>query len=245
MTKNSFSVFLFFPALLILFFTNNLRAQEESAFHSPVWEFSFKSGYSMGSTASQLETAMRLNDFDHDGSTALFGSGGQIIKHPRTRGKGITWSLEANRQIIPNIFIGINLTFANYGETVGKGPYGHILSLSYRATSLSPLFHYNIHNWLSFGVGPSFIFVSHKMNFKPEPPGKFAIGGVLSTSLYFPAKSRVYGLFSLQYSWLSRQYAGPYEIGAGTNTTFFPKTGFTLNYFYIGLGVGIRIFRRH
>jgi len=244
MTKNSFPVSLLIPGLLILIFTNSLCAQGGDSFRYPGWEFSFKSGFIMGKTASQLETAMRLNDLDHDGSTALFGSGGQIVKYPHTR-KGITWSLETNRQIIPNIFIGMNLTFANYGETVGKGPYGHILSLSYSATSLSPLFHYKIDNWLSFGVGPSFIFVSHKMNFKPEPPGTFAIGGVLSTSLYFPAKSRVYGLFSLQYSWLGRQYAGPYEIGINAPTTFFPKTGFTLNYFYIGLGVGVRIFKHH
>lgn len=224
--------------LWLIVIAPQLSAQEKAnKTFSNAWSVSIHAGPSLGGLSKrQLNNLMVGAGLGETEYNWLFG----ITRYPKATKPGTgqvvltyrfrnTWAMSAGLS-----------TWGDYAEGYAQG---RRVDFSYAGTSLLLLCsQVTADNVFRIGVGPLLNSIATGVSGSPTKRA-FRVGGILDTGVRFPARSRLFADFALQYQYAGLVTYGPYPLGSSRagRTYFFPKTNIPLNYLNLTLGFGLRL----
>ena len=230
-----------YPASLIAQNTDNSPRQTPRRFSFSVCLATTSSG-----PARDLEKAMKDAGFNDTTYGSFFSPG--PIYHPFSRtGIGETgnpWMIYVHYLFKQPFGVGLVISEADIGETFG-----------YQDSSFSFLFiKYAVRTYASvvtiqargfrFGIGPALHYANSCQEYHGENIEKKSInriGFLIDFGLSVPEKSRFFVEIKAQYRAVGRVEIGPYEARFLDNSAILPTSKVNYDYWFIGLGLGIRL----
>jgi hypothetical protein len=224
--------------LIILLALNGglIFSQDISAKKFFKWNLSFTAGKYLGGPSHSLERAMIIAGFNAPTLSMLTHS---YIIYPLTETtiSPESWSMEVDRSINNNLVGGICFSGTEPTETFGHTEAGEYLDIIIKMKSISPVIMYNFKHCLLIGGGPALNYIYSRTYVNNGFHAKSTIGLILKTSVSVPAKTRIFVKAEMQGRLAGKQKIGPIDI----NGAVFPESKIDMNYFYFGIGIGIRL----
>lgn len=209
------------------------------------------------SVSSQPEREIRITKWDFDIAT------GGIIGGPSQRmltklwhsGRGLDWDVQtkttfplvigADRRI--NNFLRLNLSASLFQQNLVHNKYEYT-EYNFKMATIGPSISYNYRDLLFIGAGPALVYTDYY-----HPTGSsiyddetyLEAGFTAKTFVEFPRDSRIHLRGEIQYNYFRTINSMYTIVGVGPSqyaTRLIRIKNLHLNYFYFGLGLGIRLF---
>jgi hypothetical protein len=194
--------------------------------------------------AADLEDAMVVSRFNQ-ASPGFFGG---PVAHPFSRtglGEiGTPWMIALQYSIIPHLLLGVTLSNAPIGMTLGYRDPLLFLFINYSIFTIASTASLRLTDGLHLGVGPSvYIAESHQDNVGKIVDRKSTVklGILLDIGLSIPARSRFFGVVSFQYRYVGKVDTGPFKATPDNSAAMMPASRVNFNHIFIAAGVGVRL----
>jgi hypothetical protein len=207
-----------------LFSQNNFDARNIS------WDFNVSSGYFFGGPCNKLDIFLNNSGYNWELKTKNY----------------LPILLDINKTISRKIIVGFDFVF--FEQDLMWEEYGWSNS-NFKVTILNPYMSYNLKNVIFINAGPT---INHVSFFHPtgtsleDDESHLKAGFIFKNTIKFPPKTRLYLQFDVLYSYggaISPEYHIENITHQYTYVTLKAKN-LPLNYFYVGTGLGIRLFRK-
>jgi len=206
------------------------------------WVLTLSLGTTSSGPATDIESAMVASGFNK--TSTVLGT----TAHPFSRtGAGVTgepWMISVQNKIKPPLLLGVIVSDAPIGETLGMHDPYLFLFIDYSVFTVSPTVSYQVADVLHLGIGPAIYTVkSHRNDAPGEADSQSAtkFGVLLDVGLSIPAHSRFFAIASLQYRYVGNTTIGPYEVSGYQSSATMPATSVSYNHFFLSVGMGIRL----
>lgn len=123
------------------------------------------------------------------------------------------------------------------------------IKIYFNTIVINPLLSYNYRDFIFIGAGPALNAVSYSHTFMSAHDGRdfFKPGLIVKSSVEYPKTGSVYLRIEMQYNYGSRIDPVYTIVGVGTSQTLSRSVRldpFPVNYFYAGIGLGFRLYRK-
>jgi hypothetical protein len=225
MRKLIINLLIFLPFLLN---SNKALSQSDSTGKPIGWDFDLTLGRMAGSQSKDLNTILVNAGYNYNCVTK----------------NHLPLIFEVNRAVTNYFMYGLNFFMFNQ-DLVSMDGYN---ICNFKTIALSPLVSLNYKNFIGFSAGPSFISISyvHPTGSSFSNDKKFQNLGInLKSFIELPAKSRIHFRVEFQYS-TGGKIDPDFSIesrSAQYHYTTIHATNVHANYFYTGVGLGIRFYK--
>ena len=221
---------LLFSFCLLLSNTLQLLSQHSFDVRNITWDFNVSSGYFFGGPGNNLDLFLNDSGYNWELKTKNY----------------LPIVLDINKTISHKLILGFDFVFFEQDliwETNGWS------NTKFKTIIINPYLSYNFRDLVFFNAGPT---INHVSFFHPtgtsleDNESHLKAGFIFKNTIKFPQKTRLYLQFDVLYS-----YGGtisPYYHIENLTFQYTYKTlqakNLPINYFYIGTGLGIRLFKK-
>jgi hypothetical protein len=188
------------------------------------WDFIISTGIASGGPADDFKRSLFQSGYSQN----------LMTKRP------LPFLMDTNWTFPKNIGLGINICFITQELYSGS-----TINSSFRTTIVNPYLSYN-YGIFSINAGPSLNKISYwhptySMGIA-DKESFLKAGFILKSSLNFPQKTLFFLHFEALYS-LTGTISPDFRIKKVPSYTLFHAEGLSMNYFYGGIGLGIRLLK--
>jgi hypothetical protein len=208
---------------------------------------------------SQKDSETRITKWDFSlGTGGIIGGPCKAMDEKLLKlGIGMAWDartkyfppvvFEVNRRI--NNYLKLGLNFSRFQQDLEWRNAPSETLYGFEIMALNPLISFNYKDFVYFGAGPTFNSIFYYQGNRSQYSGNgphLGIGVTVKSFLEYPRKTRIHLRLEMQYSYggeISDHYSDyiwPYP----TRITNIPIRNLKVNYFYGGIGLGVRLFKR-
>jgi hypothetical protein len=220
------------PFIFILLLFNTLQISSQSKYDARklIWDFSLSSGYYFGGPGNKLDNFLNNTGYNWELREKNY----------------LPLLFDLNRTISSNLKVGLNI--CTFKQDLLWETYGWP-NANFNTIIINPYLSYSYKGIVSIDAGPAINRVSffHATGTSLEDDETHLTAGfILKSIIKYPQKTRLYFQFETLYSYggtISPYYHIENSTHQYTYTTLHVDN-LPINYFYVGIGSGIRLFKK-